>query len=76
MNLIEQKRRAASGYINRLRTGLPWRVEQHRRDPLNAHVVDRFGNNVATNISRAVAEFMVERVNADSPDAQSNVTER
>ena len=39
--------------------------DKHGTDHARAHIVDRFGNNVATNLSLGVAEFCVERVNRE-----------
>ncbi|MGA8615154.1 MAG: hypothetical protein WB760_26435 [Xanthobacteraceae bacterium] len=65
MDLARQKTDAVRGYLDRLKGGLPWSVERHRTDPTRGHIVDRFGNNVAANLSLGVAEFCVERVNRE-----------
>ena len=65
MNIANQKSEAVRAYLDRLKGGLPWRVEPHRLNPTRGHVVDRFGNNIATNLSLGVAEFCVERVNRE-----------
>jgi len=65
MNLAAQKVEAVKAYLDRFKAGLPWTVERHRTDPSRGQIVDRFGNNISTNLSLGVAEFMVERVNRD-----------
>jgi hypothetical protein len=76
MNLIEQRKDAAMKHVQRLRSGLPWIVSPHHSDPLKANVYDRFGNSVARNLSRVMAEFIVDGINADHPKAQSAAQDR
>lgn len=38
---------------------LPWRIEPHRSNPYNCHVVDAEGDNVIMNVGKAFGEFCV-----------------
>lgn len=67
MDLARQKSDAVRAYLDRLKGGLPWKVEPHRLDPARGHIVNRFGDNVATNLSRGMAEFIVECANKEQP---------
>lgn len=55
------------GHIDRLKAGLPWKVVRHQVNHARGHIVDCFENNMATNLSLDIAEFIVWRVNQEVP---------